>query len=140
MKSRLDTKQRILKLQKMRQEKAERELAFAQRQKHAIAVERASLLAALDEGSVAERLFPKLTYDRLRTLETSLKHMEKHVAQKVQESFSESKKLEKTRDGVREERARALKEFEAIEQSEQIDLRASKYGQSTGSGKIADLD
>ena len=29
---------------------------------------------------------------------------------------------------------------EAIEQSEQIDLRASKYGQSTGSGKIADLD
>lgn len=127
MKSRLDTKQRILKLQKMRQEKAERELGLAQRQRQALVAERASLLASLDEGSVAERLFPKLTYDRLRTLETNLLRLEKHIAEKVQETFSENKKLEKSREGLREEKTRALKETEAKEQSELIDLRASKY-------------
>lgn len=140
MKSRLETKQRLLKFQKMRQGKAERALATAQRQQQVLAAERAGLLAALEEGSVAERLFPKLTYDRLRTLETNLKHMESHVAQKVQESYSENKKLEKTREGLREEQARSLKENEAKEQSELIDLRSAKYGQSTGSDKIDDLD
>lgn len=136
----IESRRRLLKLQKMRQEKAERDLAIAQRQKQTLASERAGILNSLEDGSVAERLFPKLTYDRLRSLETNLVRMDAQVTQMAKSAYAENKKLEKTRDAFREEQKFVQIEAEAKERSELIDLRSAHYGRSTGSGKIDDVD
>lgn len=136
----LERRLRLLKLQKMKREKAKRELASTQQHLNVISSNFDAIISIIEQGSAVERLFPALTYDHLRSLDEKKQLLQQKVRKDINQSHAENKKYEKSLEAVVLVRREIQAEIEMLEQVELVDQKSAKTADDSASGKFSELD